>query len=193
MNSIASYPKNETLNWKYEMLRSVLCAYNEPLLNLHFMAPFLKNNCSSFNTYECIFNLFAIIPQKSRTNVIEKITNGLKEAKKKMIFYMDEDQEEIQKVLPQYHLLIQLIQNYQFLGNSKVFKTLADISHELQLMPLPYGLLPQELIYMVDHERIIPGVSLMEQIGDDFPLLNIYDQDLLKKHDLQRRDYLNFH
>lgn len=106
---------------------------------------------------------------------------------------MDENQEEIQKVLPQYHLLIQLIQNYQYLGNNKVFKTLADISHELQLMPLPFGLLPQELIYMVDHERIIPGVSFMEQVGDDFPLLNIYDQDLLKKKDQEKDKDLNIH
>lgn len=81
INNITSYLKNETLYWKYEMLREVLGAYNEPLLNLHFLGPYLKNNCSSFNTYECIFNLFAIIPPKSRTNVVEKITNRIKEAK----------------------------------------------------------------------------------------------------------------
>ena len=31
--------------------------------------------------------------------------------------------------------------------------------NELRLMPLPYGLLPHELIEIIDNERIIPGIS----------------------------------
>ena len=41
--------------WKYHLLKGVLGAYNEPMLNLHFMGPYLKNNLSSINSYELIF------------------------------------------------------------------------------------------------------------------------------------------
>ena len=37
------------------MLQKVLETYNEPMLNLHFMSPYLKNNSSSINSYDLIF------------------------------------------------------------------------------------------------------------------------------------------
>lgn len=35
------------LDWKFEMVRAVLEEYNEPMLNLHFFGPFLKNFMAS--------------------------------------------------------------------------------------------------------------------------------------------------
>jgi len=52
---------------------------------------------------------------------------------------------------------------------------LAQISHELRLMPLPYGLLPHELIEIIDNERIIPGISYLFKLGEDFPFLNNFN------------------
>lgn len=41
--------------WKYKMLPFLLDAYNEPMLNLHFLGPYLKNNSSSICQYENVF------------------------------------------------------------------------------------------------------------------------------------------
>ena len=52
-------------------------------------------------------------------------------------------------------------------------------------MPLPYGLLPHELIEIIDNERIIPGITRQYKLSEDFPLLNYYNPD--------KDDLLNFH
>ena len=52
------------------------------------------------------------------------------------------------------------------------FEKLGDISHDLQLMPLPYGMLPHEMIDIVDNERILPGLTYLYKTGEDFPCLN---------------------
>jgi hypothetical protein len=43
-------------------------------------------------------------------------------------------------------------------------------------MPYPYGVLPHELIEIIDNDRIIPGISYIYKIGEDFPQLNQYNQ-----------------
>lgn len=52
---LITYSYSQDLIWKYEMLQMVLQTYNEPMLNLHFMSPYLKNNSSSINSYDLIF------------------------------------------------------------------------------------------------------------------------------------------
>jgi len=42
-------------------------------------------------------------------------------------------------------------------------------------MPLPYGLLPHEMMEIIDNERILPGISHLYKIGEDFPSLNNYN------------------
>lgn len=37
----------EDLSWKQKMIKKVLRAYHEPLLNLHFFGPYLKSNSAS--------------------------------------------------------------------------------------------------------------------------------------------------
>ena len=69
-----------------------------------------------------------------------------------------------------------MIINFSFDGDTKeTYKDLAVVSHELRLNPLPYGLLPHELVEMFDNERILPGISFLYKTGEDFPYLNHYD------------------
>ena len=42
-------------------------------------------------------------------------------------------------------------------------------------MPLPYGVLPQEMVELIDNERILPGVAQLFKLGEDFPYLNHFD------------------
>lgn len=56
-----------------------------------------------------------------------------------------------------------------------MFAEIAQVSHELRLTPLPYGLLPHEMIEIIDNERILPGISYLYKMGEDFPLLNHYN------------------
>lgn len=50
-----SYSYGKDIVWKYKILRLILQAYNEPMLNLHFLNPFLKNNMPSHGVYDMIF------------------------------------------------------------------------------------------------------------------------------------------
>lgn len=62
------------------------------------------------------------------------------------------------------------------------------MSHELRLMPLPYGLLPHELIEIVDNEKILPGISHLYKLGEDFPYLNHYNFQ-----NIESSDNVNWH
>jgi hypothetical protein len=47
-----TYKYSQDLKWKYDILEMVMKAYNEPMLNLHFLGPYLKNHCASQNSYD---------------------------------------------------------------------------------------------------------------------------------------------
>lgn len=49
------YAYKNGVAWKYELLECVLDAYHEPILNLHFLGPYLKDNNASLCSYELIF------------------------------------------------------------------------------------------------------------------------------------------
>lgn len=51
-------------------------------------------------------------------------------------------------------------------------KQLAQESHELRMLPLPYGLLPHEMVEVVDNERLIPGLTKIYRVAEDFPYLD---------------------
>ena len=75
-----------------------------------------------------------------------------------------------------YSILMHLVINFQFSEEAKdIFKDFAVISHELRLNPLPYCLLPHELVEIFDNERILPGISYLHKSGEDFPYLNSYN------------------
>jgi len=58
------------LVWKYGMVEKVLEAYNEPMLNLHFLGPHLKSNLSSINMYDTIYKLISVIPDIFRKRLV---------------------------------------------------------------------------------------------------------------------------
>jgi hypothetical protein len=61
--------------------------------------------------------------------------------------------------LPLAHILIHILVFYRFNYHKDTLTEIAQHLNELRLMPLPYGLLPHELIEIIDNERIIPGIS----------------------------------
>jgi len=65
--SNGDYSYGSDIVWKYQMLRMVLEAYNEPMLNLHFLGPYLKNSSCSLNSYEVIFQLLWVIDDQLRS------------------------------------------------------------------------------------------------------------------------------
>jgi hypothetical protein len=42
-------------------------------------------------------------------------------------------------------------------------------------LQLPFGVLPHELIEIIDNEKILPGISYLYKFGEDFPNLNVYN------------------
>jgi hypothetical protein len=94
--------------------------------------------------------------------------------------------------MPFFHILILIFTNFRDFALTAPKELLVDIamiSHEIRLMPLPYGQLPQELIEMIDNERILPGISYLHKLGEDYPLLNHYNQ--VKMIDAPK--VMNFH
>jgi hypothetical protein len=72
-----------------------------------------------------------------------------------------------------------MLLNFEFDESEDVFQALSLASQDLRLMPLPYGLLPHELVEILDNERILPGISQLYKLGEDFPLLNHFNfQDI---------------
>lgn len=174
---MAKYLYSNDLLWKYEMIREIFKHYNEPSLNLHFLGPYLKNFTSSQSSYDLIFALLRVMPEKSRSSVFDNLKAEIDEYKKDLIERMDEDCTY--QVLPLYHIMIYMILNFSYADHKEIFKDLATTSHELRLMPLPYGLLPHELIEIIDNERILPGINRIYKLGEDFPFLNYYNQYLI--------------
>ena len=58
-----------------------------------------------------------------------------------------------------------------------MLKDLADEAHELRLLPVPYGLLTHEFMEVVDSERIIPGLSLISKLAEDFPWVDYHSRN----------------
>lgn len=42
---------------------------------------------------------------------------------------------------------------------------------------MPYGQLPNEVVEIIDDERVLPGITFIHKISEDCPLLNEYDSD----------------
>jgi len=72
---------------------------------------------------------------------------------------------------------------FSYQDNKEVFAEIAQVSHELRLMPLPYGLLPHEMIEIIDNERILPGISYLYKMGEDFPFLNHYNYNNIESQE----------
>ena len=60
-DTMKNYYYSADIIWKYDMLEKLLQAYNEPMLNLHFLGPYLKNYSASENSYDLIFQLVRVL------------------------------------------------------------------------------------------------------------------------------------
>ena len=60
---------------------------------------------------------------------------------------------------------------------NKVLTKLANEVHELRMLSLPNGLIAQELIEVIDAERIMPGITRINKQAEDFPYLNLFNNN----------------
>ena len=77
--------------------------------------------------------------------------------------------------MPVYQIVINMFLNYEMELPKEILTNLTQMSIELRQMPLPYGLLPHELLEIIDNDRILPGVSKIYKMAEDFPYLNHYE------------------
>ena len=68
-----------------------------------------------------------------------------------------------------------------------MLEELGNQAHELRMLPVPYGLLAHELIEVVDTERILPGLSRISKLAEDFPFI---DHHSIMK---EKGNFTNFH
>ncbi|CDW82225.1 UNKNOWN [Stylonychia lemnae] len=163
-------PKKEMESWKLDKVRIVLRNFNEPLLNLHFFNPYLKSNATLF-TYRYILTIFDYMTEEENNRFISKVIEYLAEYKIKLFEQMEDEIELCQKILPMFHILKYAFSHLQFTDKDKM-KALAQECHELTMMPLPYGIIPHELIEIIDKERIIPGITKIMNLAKDFPYVD---------------------
>ena len=102
---------------------------------------------------------------------IKEVIKELQKYKQRLYEQLELNNEKIEKVLPMFHLLIHLFTYYKF-SDRELLRILAQEAHELRMLPLPYGLLPHEMIEIVDNERIIPGLTKIFKLAEDFPWLD---------------------
>ena len=70
---------------------------------------------------------------------------------------------------------------------------LTKYSIELRDLPYPYGLLPHQLLEIIDNDRILPGVSKVYKMAEDFPYLNFFefsDNDIGEDPNIHQRALL---
>ena len=82
-----------------------------------------------------------------------------------------------------------MITNHLFSEEVKdVYKELSAVSFDLRLNPLPYGILPHEIVELLDNEKILPRITHLFKLSEDFPYLNHFDISL--KNGQPTEDYL---
>ena len=65
---------------------------------------------------------------------------------------------------------------------------LASQVNELRLLPVPYGLLAHELVEVIDNERIMPGITWISKMAEDFPQVDCHSMN--KETD---KSFVNLH
>ena len=147
-------------------------------MNLHFLSPYAKDYQASLGTYDYIFILLPLVPDAQVTELLNLLKHEMMTLKKGIIENKEDklDYEPyLNCVLVWSHIFIQMLMTCQFTQQSDMLAQIASEIHELRLMPMPYGSLPHELVEVIDNERILPGISQVFKLGEDFPMLNQYN------------------
>lgn len=124
--------------------------------------------------------------EEDNNRFIHRVIDYLADYKKKLYEHLEINGEQIEKVLPCFTILTQLFTYCKFSDKDRM-KSLAQESHELRMLPVPYGLPPHELIDVIDNERVMPGISRVNRLNEDFPYL---DHHSLNK---EKEEYEIFH
>jgi hypothetical protein len=48
------------------------------------------------------------------------------------------------------------------------------------MLPLPYGMLANELVEVIDQERIMPGMTWIGKTAEDFPFLDLHSSTKMR-------------
>jgi hypothetical protein len=158
-------------SWKLEKARLMALYLPESQMNLQFLNPYLKSNKALY-TYRLILSTIEHNSDEDNTRFIIEVTKILIEFKKKLYEWLELNIEQIEKVLPLFHVLLTIMATHAKFSDRDKLRILAQESHELRMLPLPYGLLPHELIEAVDNERVIPGLTRIFKLAEDFPYLD---------------------
>jgi len=67
-------------------------------------------------------------------------------------------------LMPLLHILIYILTYYRFIDTNNRLKNLGEELEELRMLPLPYGLLANELIEVIDSGRSYAGHYLDWQV-----------------------------
>jgi hypothetical protein len=67
--------------WKDYLLKYINDAYAEPLLNLHFLGPYLKCNGASLCSYEMIFKLIDLLNDDEKNELLKGLSSKIENYK----------------------------------------------------------------------------------------------------------------
>jgi hypothetical protein len=89
------------------------------MLNLHFFNPYLKNSNALFS-YHLLMRIFNSNSEEDNNRFISKVIDFLAEFKRNLYEHMEEGVEQIEKILPLFHVLIYLFTYYKFTDKEKM-------------------------------------------------------------------------
>lgn len=173
---------------KLKKITETIKLYPEALFNLQFFNPYIKSR--SEYSYSDLMDEFKHMECSLKDKFCRDLKDYIKDLKRE-ILELNKD-ELASKLLPLMHISMFMITYFlckehgrennsssfrDFEKRQAILKDLADEAHEFRLLPVPYGLLTHELIEVVDSERIMPGLSLISKLAEDFPWIDYHSRN----------------
>ena len=75
------------------------------------------------------------------------------------------------------HMLTYLLTYFSLIDQKLPLEPLASSITEFRLLPIPYGLLTHELIEVIDNERLMPGITWISKMAEDFPFIDCHSMN----------------
>jgi hypothetical protein len=90
----------------------------------------------------------------------------------KIEIFKNSVEQALNTLMPLLHIQIYLLTYYQFQDTNHRLKGYVEELEELRMLPLPYGLLANELVEVIDQERVMPGITWIGKFAEDYPFLD---------------------
>jgi len=74
--------------------------------------------------------------------------------------------------MPLLHIQLYLLTYNRFHDQNQRLRSYVEELEELRMLPLPFGLLANELVEVIDQERIMPGITWIGKFSEDYPFLD---------------------